>query len=144
MHDAIRNVPSAFERLAHGVGALRKLRPEIPIGARTTVQKANCQSLRDTVRTAKQMKLDSISFLAADLTSQAFNRPEGWTPDRQSAVALEGQDIEGLALEVEAIIRENAADLVSGFISEGPEKLRRLVRHYRINLMVLSTWFGPF
>jgi MoaA/NifB/PqqE/SkfB family radical SAM enzyme len=134
IHDQIRSVPTAFERLARGVEVLRELRPEIRIGARTTVQKANCQSLRDTVQTAKQMKLDSISFLAAAVTSQAFNRPEGWTPDRQSAVALDVQEAANLALEVEALIYENATDLASGFVAEGPEKLRRLVRHYRAHL----------
>src|ERR1700690_961463 len=78
VHDSIRRVTHAFEQMAEGVSALRRLRKEMEIRARCTVQKANHRSLRATVQSAKQIGLTSISFLAADLTSSAFNRPEGW------------------------------------------------------------------
>src|SRR6202021_914036 len=45
IHDRIRRVPRAFERIAEGIRALRHLRPEMPVRTRCTVQKANTSSL---------------------------------------------------------------------------------------------------
>src|SRR5215472_18828693 len=52
IHNRIRGVPKAFDRLAQGVRALRKLRPDFVARGRSTVQKANYRYLRETVRTA--------------------------------------------------------------------------------------------
>ncbi len=134
IHDRIRRVPRAFEQLARGVEAVRKIRPEISISARSTVQKANWQYLCETVQTAKQVKLNSISFLAADVTSEAFNRPEGWTPERQSTVALDADEVEKLEIEIGSLIGEHREDIATGFVAESPEKLRRIVLHFRAHL----------
>ncbi|MGA9473571.1 MAG: radical SAM protein [Terriglobales bacterium] len=134
VHNYIRRIENAFEQLAQGVSALRTLRLGLPVGARCTVQKANHRSLRAVVRSAKQIGLTSISFLAADLTSSAFNRPEGWLPDRADRVALTPAEIDALEAEVERLITEYHADLGSGFVLESAEKLRRIVQHFRAHL----------
>jgi Fe-coproporphyrin III synthase len=134
VHNSIRRIENAFEQLAQGVSALRTLRPDLPIGARCTIQKANHRSLRAVVRSAKQIGLTSISFLAADLTSSAFNRPEGWLPDRADRVALTPAEIDALGAEVERLITEYHADIGSGFVVESAEKLRRIVQHFRAHL----------
>src|SRR5580704_9153912 len=94
VHDHIRRVPHAFARIADGVAALRKFRPGMKVQARCTVQKANHHSLREAIQAAKAIGLNSISFLAADLTSEAFNRHQGWVPDRQNRVALNAGEVE--------------------------------------------------
>lgn len=134
LHNAIRRVPSAFEQLAEGVRALRQMRPALPIRARCTVQKANHQALRAVVESAKKIGLNSISFLAADLTSSAFNRPEGSLPDREKRVGLLPGEADALAAEVERLIEERQADLESGFVVESAGKLRRIVQHFRAHL----------
>ncbi|MFB3920155.1 MAG: radical SAM protein [Terriglobia bacterium] len=134
IHNQIRNVPRAFERLAEGVRSLRRIRSEFAVHARTTIQRGNCTHLRETVRTAKGMKLNSISFLAVDVTSHAFNRPEGWTPDRQNTIGLGPAEVEALGSEIEALNRENANDIDSGFIRENAGKLRGIVQHFRAHL----------
>lgn len=134
VHDRIRNVPRAFERMGRGVEALRKLRPGMRVAARCTVQKANHDSLRRTVATAREIDLNQVSFLAADLTSEAFNRPQGWTPERQSPVALTPEEIGRLGEEIEALIGEHRQDIAAGFIAESPAKLRRIIRHFRAHL----------
>jgi Fe-coproporphyrin III synthase len=133
-HNHIRRVPEAFERLAAGVKALRHIRPEIAIRGRCTVQKANHNSLSAVVQSAKEIGLNSISFLAADLTSAAFNRPQGWLHDRQDQVALTVDQIEVLEADLERLIAEHSADLDSGFVVESPSKLRRLALHFRAHL----------
>ena len=139
IHDRIRRVPRAFERIAEGIRALHHLRPDMPVGARCTVQKANHSSLRAVVQSAKEIGLSSISFLAADLTSSAFNRPEGWLPDRSDRVALASDQISDLEAEVERLIYEQRRDLESGFVVETPDKLRRIVQHFRAHLNQAAT-----
>jgi len=134
VHNRIRRVPNAFERLAAGVKALRQIRAGIAVRGRCTVQKANHHSLCPVVQSAKEIGLDSISFLAADLTSAAFNRPQGWQPDHQDRVALSVDEIEVLEAELERLIHEHSLDLDSGFVVESPGKLRRLALHFRAHL----------
>ena len=134
LHNTIRRVPDAFEQISDGVISLRRIRPDMPVRARCTVQKANHRALRAVVRAAKQIGLTSISFLAADLTSSAFNRPEGWLPDRANRVALLSQEVDELAAEVECLIQEHHAEMESGFVVETPAKLRRIVQHFRAHV----------
>ena len=128
IHNGIRRVAGAFEEMAEGVRMLRQIRPEMQVRARCTVQKANHRSLREVVECAKNIGLNSISFLAADLTSSAFNRPEGWLPDRVDRVALAPEEVDALEEEVDQLITEQ---LGSEFVVESPAKLRRIVQHFR-------------
>jgi MoaA/NifB/PqqE/SkfB family radical SAM enzyme len=134
IHNSIRQVENAFAVILAGVAAVKKLQPGLRITARTTVQKANCLYLRETVQAAKALHLDSISFLAADLESEAFNRPLIWPVGRQNQIALSLSDLAVLEIELKALIREYASDIRSGFIAESPEKLRRIVSHFRAHL----------
>ncbi len=132
VHDAIRNVPRAFERLVDGVRAIKALSSSTVVSARCTVQKENIHVLRDTVRAAHSVGFDRISFLAADVHSSAFNRPGGWTSERVATVAPDSADLHRLEEELDALELENAADFASGFIAESPLKLRvRLLDYFR-------------
>jgi MoaA/NifB/PqqE/SkfB family radical SAM enzyme len=119
IHDAIRRVPAAFEQLAAGVRAVHRLAPEFPISARCTVQSRNAAHLRATMRAARELGLRSISFLAADLSANAFDRT------KESTVAPELDELEP---EMEALIAASPSD---GFVLESPAKLRRIVDHFR-------------
>jgi len=134
VHDTIRAVPGAFARLARGVHALRKLRPQMPVHGRCTVQRSNFRHLRNTVRTAHELGLNSISFLAADVSSEAFNRPLAWPLERQTGIALGDPEVEELDLEIKTLILECQREIESGFIFESPEKLRRIVGHFHAHL----------
>ena len=134
VHNSIRRVSAAFEQMSEGVRALHRLRPDMPVRARCTVQKANHRSLRAVVQSAKDIGLISISFLAADLTSSAFNHPDGWLPDRRDRVALISDEIDALEVEVEQLITEHRVDLDSGFVVENAAKLRGIVHHFRAHL----------
>lgn len=131
VHDRIRRVPGAFASLARGVKVIQSIRPAFPISARSTVQRENFRFLNETARAAKALDLQFISFLATDVSSTAFNRPSGWTGERQSEVALTEADISSLESEIEALCSEWAG---SGFLAETPEKLGRIALHYRAHL----------
>jgi MoaA/NifB/PqqE/SkfB family radical SAM enzyme len=134
VHDKIRRVPGAFALIQSGVKSVRKHRADVRITARTTVQKANHRSLRETVRAARELNLDSISFLAADLTSSAFNRPLVWPASRQDEIGLSVAEACELEAEIEALVAETSCGTEGGFVAETPEKLRRIARQFRVQL----------
>jgi MoaA/NifB/PqqE/SkfB family radical SAM enzyme len=131
VHDRIRRVTGAFAAIERGVRSIHHLEPAFPISARSTVQRENYAHLRETARTARELGLGSISFLATDLTSEAFNRPLGWTEDRQSEVALSEADIALLEREIDALIQEWES---TGFVVENRHKLERIALHFRAHL----------
>lgn len=131
VHNSIRRTRDAFDRMANGIRAIHGLRPEMPLRGRCTVQKANHRALCETVSAARQIGLNSISFLAADLHSTAFNRVDGWSPERKTSIALTADEVDALADEVECLIELYRADIDSGFVAENADKLRRIVRHFR-------------
>ncbi len=134
VHDAIRRVNGAFKLIVEGIAAVRRNRPDMRIAGRMTVQKANHLRLVDTVASAKQMGMDSLSFLAADLTSEAFNRPLQWSPSRQSEVALNSEEVDGLDGEIKRLIRTREDEIQTGYIVESAAKLRRITTHFRAHL----------
>jgi MoaA/NifB/PqqE/SkfB family radical SAM enzyme len=130
VHNLIRNLPRAYEKLAGGVAALRGTAPGLPVGARCTVQRQNFRHLRATVAAARELGVDWLSFLAADISTDAFNRPRPWEPGRVAEVALADDELPELAAELAALESERAEDFASGFIVEGPAKLRRRLHGY--------------
>jgi len=131
IHNRIRGIPQAYQKMSDGIKALRGLRPDIPIQGRCTVQMENCTSLRETVGAARDLTLNSISFLAVDITSHAFNRPKGWSSNRQASMRLMPSDVEGLEEEIESLIEEMRREIPTEFVVESPEKLRRIPRQFR-------------
>ena len=78
--------------------------------------------------------VDSVSFLAVDTTSEAFNRELVWPVARQSEVALTAEDADAFEDCLERLIVNRAEDFASGFIVESPEKLRKIARRFRVQL----------
>jgi MoaA/NifB/PqqE/SkfB family radical SAM enzyme len=131
VHNRIRSVSGAFQIIQKGVMEVRARRPRIPISCRTTVQKLNHTHLRATVSAARFLGLDSISFLAADVSSAAFNREERWAPERQNEIALSRAELFELEDEIELLIQIHQEDIAQGFIAENNAKLRRIAARFR-------------
>jgi MoaA/NifB/PqqE/SkfB family radical SAM enzyme len=134
VHDRVRGVKGAYRLIGEGIRAIRQSNAEMPVHGRCTVQKANHRRLRETVAGARFLALDSISFLAADVTSQAFNRELIWPEERQSGIALTPREIQDLEEEVTRLIWENDGDIRAKYIVESPDKLRRIVRRFKEQL----------
>jgi MoaA/NifB/PqqE/SkfB family radical SAM enzyme len=133
IHNAIRNVPRAYERLAEGVAAVQRAgNGQITVSGRCTVQRANFRQLRAVACAAREIGLARISFLPVDTHSAAFNRDDGPEPEQSAVVALAAEDLPHLAAELDALERDHADDFASGFIAESQAKLRlRLERYFR-------------
>jgi MoaA/NifB/PqqE/SkfB family radical SAM enzyme len=134
IHDSIRRVNGAFQLIQSGTAHVRQFRSGIRITARTTVQKANHRHLLKTVAAAKSIGLDGISFLAADLTSQAFNRTLLWPVERQSEIGLTATEVQALEDDIEALIVHLAYEIRAGYIAENASKLRGIVDHFKAHL----------
>jgi Fe-coproporphyrin III synthase len=134
VHDSIRRVPRGFQTIARGVESVRRLSPELSILCRTTLQKKNHRYLRATVQSAHSLGLNNISFLAADLSSTAFNREQPWNVERQDEIALDALELRALEEEIELLIADHQTDIRTGFIVESEGKLRRLATRFREHL----------
>jgi Fe-coproporphyrin III synthase len=134
IHDEIRRVRHAFELIRRGIVAVRALAQRLPIRARSTVQRANFRCLRQTVAAAQGLGFDSISFLAADVSSTAFNRELVWPIEQQNRIALTQSEVDALDTEMNLLIAEYQKEMRAKYIVESPEKLRRIVRHFREHL----------
>jgi Fe-coproporphyrin III synthase len=134
IHDAIRRVNGAYNLIHKGITAVRHRSPAMSITCRTTVQKANHRHLRETVDAARALGLDSISFLAADLTSEAFNRPLIWPGEKQNEIGLNLDETRALEEEIELLILEYEAGINHKYIVESSAKLRKIPRRFREHL----------
>lgn len=129
-HDRIRNMPRAFDRLAEGVRAVKALNPGFRVTARCVLQKRNFRDLPHIIDAAKTLGLDQISFLGADVSSTAFNRPEPWDEARVRAVALDREEVEAFRDVVDRVVSKYTDDFREGYIAESPDKLRGIVTYY--------------
>lgn len=130
VHDRIRNIPRAFERLAEGVQALREVKPDYPVSARCVLQRSNFRDLMNVIATARGLGLRRISFLAADVSSEAFNRPGGWDKERIDAVALNQAEVQEFATLIQNHRAELEALHRSGIVAESWPKLASLVEYF--------------
>jgi MoaA/NifB/PqqE/SkfB family radical SAM enzyme len=130
LHDQIRRVPHAFDRLAEGVAAIKTLRADFPFVGRCVIQRANYRDFPYVIHAAKAIGLETISFLPADVSSEGFNRPVPWDSERASEIGLNREETAELSQIVEEVIARYEADFSSGFIYESPTALRRLPRYY--------------
>jgi MoaA/NifB/PqqE/SkfB family radical SAM enzyme len=131
VHNAIRNIPRAFEKLAEGVKELRTIDPGFRVTGRTVIQKLNYRTFPAIVQTAQSIDLDQISFLGADVSSNAFNRPDEWDTSRKSEVALSKEEADELEKILSRARIDFRKEFETRFIAESPAKLLSIAQHYR-------------
>jgi Fe-coproporphyrin III synthase len=116
--------------LSAGIAAIKSLDEDFPVSSRSVVHRLNYRTWSNTVRAAKKIGVDSISFLPADVSSQAFNRKEPWEEERQQEVLIPREELEELNIVIENLLRDHEDDFASGFIVESREKIRRIGVYY--------------
>lgn len=130
VHNAIRRVPAAYQKLRDGVRAVKALQPDFPLSARCVIQRRNFADWLNIVKAARNIGLDQISFLPADVSSEAFNRPDLWDEDRVDDVKPAKEQLPQLKAVIESLTLNYEADFNSGYIAESPEKIRRIYDYY--------------
>ena len=129
-HDAVRNINGAFAKLKEGVQHLKTKAPSFKISARTVIHRLNFRKWPAIIQTAKEIGVDRISFLPADVSSHAFNREVLWTEERQADVAIQLNELGELRYVLDEVITAYSEDIRSHFIAESTEKLNNIFLYY--------------
>jgi MoaA/NifB/PqqE/SkfB family radical SAM enzyme len=143
LYRAIRGV-NGLEAVASGVRRLRALAPQILIRARSTIHRHNFRFMGELIARSAEMGVDQISLLAADVTSESFNRSSmlpvvAGADDDRPGLILSAAETDEMETIVEGVIHERAREIADGRVVPGPAGLRRLVDYYRAHLGA-----GPF
>jgi Fe-coproporphyrin III synthase len=130
VHDDIRRIRGAFARITHGIGLLNNhaMRPRTI--ARCVVQRRNHAHLVQAIEAIRDTGVDRLSFLAADVSSKAFNRPQPWDDDRKADVALTADQLPLLAAAIREVDQRCAEALQAGFVVGGSTALWRIHDYY--------------
>jgi MoaA/NifB/PqqE/SkfB family radical SAM enzyme len=129
-HDGIRRVKGGFDRIAKGVMALHGEFPTPRLIARSVLQRGNFASLDQTILAAHRMGFDEISFLAADVSTAAFNRPSPWPAERIAEVAVGPRELGDLAAAIDRAVTIAPDLFENGFVAGGRASLDRIHQYY--------------
>lgn len=130
LHDHIRNIPGAYTKMAEGIKAIKSLNPAFRVSSRTVIHRLNYNSWPQIIENAKQLGIDQVSFLPADVSSHAFNREMAWDSARQQEILLEEKDLEELRAIIDFLFVNNKNDFDRRFIAESREKIRNIWLYY--------------
>lgn len=130
VHNKIRNIPNAYEKLKEGVQSLKQLKRNYRVTGRSVIQKLNFTDFPNIVDAAKDIGLDQISFLTADVTTDAFNREELWGEEKVEEIKLSANEVIQFKDIIESLIKTHSKDFESKFIAESPDKIRRFYHYY--------------
>lgn len=130
LHDAIRNIPGAFNKIREGIQALKALNPNYRITGRTVIHRLNFHAWPAIVKSAHAIGLDQISFLPADVSSEAFNRETPWEAPRQEEVMIPKEGLSELNAIISQLVAEHKNDFETRFIAESPTKIQNILGYY--------------
>jgi len=132
LHDQIRNIPGAFQKMKDGIQQIYARRADYPITCRTVIHKLNFRRWPEIIRAAVEMGLRQISFLPADVTSEAFNRVGNtWDEPRQLEILPSLEELPELCAMIETVVGEFGPLFENGYIAESPAKLAKIGEYYR-------------
>jgi Fe-coproporphyrin III synthase len=130
LHDKIRNIPGAFQKLREGIQHIRSLSSSYPLTGRTVIHRLNYQNWPLIVDAARECGLDQISFLPADVSSHAFNREQAWGAGRQNEILIAQEELPRLQQVIDHLIQDYNSSFEDRFIAESPEKIQKIYSYY--------------
>ena len=130
LHDSIRNIPGAFDKLRDGIQYIQSINPSYRITARTVIHRLNFWNWTSIIREARLMGIDQVSFLPADVSSHAFNRQMAWEEPKQHEILLSESELPELKNIITRLLVDYKEDFQNGFIAESPEKIQDIYRYY--------------
>jgi MoaA/NifB/PqqE/SkfB family radical SAM enzyme len=130
LYRRVRGV-DGLQAVERGVRRLKELRPELPVRARSTLHQRNFDALPDLIDKASSMGLDQISFLTADVTSDAFGRNSLPLASSPHGLLLDAAEVDEFERVIEKALVSHARAFREGRVAERDDRLRRLGRYYR-------------
>ena len=129
-HNVIRNIADAYNKLKEGVQAIKLIKPGFKITGRSVIHRINFLKWPEIIESAKEIGLDQISFLPADVSSHAFNREVLWSDAKQHEIVLDKEDLPELKNVIEFLLKNNKKDFETKFIAESTEKIQKIYDYY--------------
>ncbi len=129
-HNRIRNIPGAFHKMAEGIRALKMLKPGFKITGRTVIHRLNYVIWPKIIDSAKELGLDQLSFLPADVSSHAFNRQQAWDEPRQHEILIAEKELNGLKSIIGNLFIAFKNEFDTKFIAESRDKIRNIYFYY--------------
>jgi MoaA/NifB/PqqE/SkfB family radical SAM enzyme len=130
LHDSIRNIPGAFNKIVEGIDSIRQIDPSFQISGRSVIHKMNFRHWLEIIEVAKEINLSSISFLPADVSSHAFNREVLWNEMRQHEILPDESELSVLYELTGRLVEDYPGEFESRFILESPEKIWNIYSYY--------------
>ena len=130
MHDAIRNIPGAFKKMAEGIAAIKAINPQFSITGRSVIHRLNFRCWPEIIDAAKKIGLQQVSFFPADVSSQAFNREMIWSDERQHELLLTEEELMEMKIMITNLLIDHKEDFETHFIAESPEKINKIYQYY--------------
>ena len=130
LHDQVRNIPGAFSKMHNGIDAIRNIDPVYRITARTVIHRLNFRAWPRIVDAALDLGVDQISFLPADVSSQAFNREVRWDDARQHEVLPDQHELPLMQQVLNNLLVQHKAAIADRFVAESPAKLQKIHDYY--------------
>ncbi len=128
LHDAIRNIPGAFNKLREGVQHIKTIAPHYKITGRCVIHRLNFRNWENIIAAAHEIGLDQMSFLPADVSSEAFNRQTAWAEPKQHEILLAEAELTELQQIIHRINQNNTYGKY--FIAESASKLLDIYHYY--------------
>ncbi len=126
-HNIIRGLNS-FDQIMKGVQ--KDVSSKRNVSIRTVLQKNNFRELQAMIDMARSAGANRISFLAADVASEAFGRDIHGTTADEPGISLSEDEVNEFREIINLVIKDYSPDFFSGFISESPQKLMKLADYY--------------
>ncbi len=131
-HNRLRGVNS-FDLILDGIQKARLANSAKQISIRTVIQKQNFRQLPGFIELAKQTGVSRISFLAADVSSEAYGRdndPARGDVAAESTLALNKDEVPEMKDIIYQASLKYKNEFESWLISESPGKLGHIANYY--------------
>lgn len=128
-HDSIRG-KNSFATIIQGIQEYVRRTNRRQISIRCVLQKRNFRSLPRMVDMAKELGVDRISFLAADVLSEGFGRDTRGAASDGSQIMLDRSELEELRSIVATMPESYSREFEHHFIAESPQKLMHIVQYF--------------
>lgn len=128
-HDRIRGV-EMFDRIIAGIQEVNSSPDRPKLSIRTVIQKKNFREIGDMVEFAKHLGVDRISFLSADVSSDAFHRDHAGQVADGGKIKLTEKETSEFRKIMEDFAGKYQSEINNGFISENPGKLFHIVQYF--------------
>jgi Fe-coproporphyrin III synthase len=131
VHDDVRGINRAYMLVGRAIAAVHDVSAEFPVDGRCAVHRVNFRHLRATVRAARSLGFRSISFSGTDVfNEEAFRRHGRLDAAYVESLAIAPDELGELRDQLDLLVHDCAEDFASGFITDTPESLNRILLQY--------------